>query len=89
MLLKIRGIISFYMIGFVVAGLFHAKWGWENQSLWPKAYLIILMILLIALPWTILNISNLICPIKRSRNLAELIVHVIFFSLIIAQSTLT
>jgi hypothetical protein len=55
--------------------------GETNFSLVPRSILVIVVMLLIALPWTILNFTNLGCPVKRPQNLGELVIHGLIFIL--------
>jgi hypothetical protein len=76
----LKNSILFYALGIAVTMAVHIMIGWENKSLFPKSAIVIIFVVLVAIPWALLNISNLICPIKRFRNVGELMAHLIFFA---------
>lgn len=80
----INRVIVYYLSGFFAALITHMVIGWEHKVLMPRSYAVLVLLGLAGLPWAFLNISNLFCPYKRSKNLAELIAHGFFLLLISA-----
>jgi glucose dehydrogenase len=74
----LKNSILFYALSIGVTIAVHIIIGWENKSLFPKSAIVMIFGVLVAIPWAFLNISNLLCPIKRFRNAGELMAHVIF-----------
>jgi hypothetical protein len=74
--------ILFYTLSIAATIAVHIFIGWENRSLFPKSAIVMIFVVLVAIPWALLNISNLGCPIKRFRNAGELIAHVIFLAMV-------
>jgi hypothetical protein len=79
----LRNSTLFYVLSIAAAVVVHAMLGWENKSFIPKSAIVMIFVCLIALPWALLNVSNLIYPVKRFRNAGELIAHVIFLGVIV------
>lgn len=78
----LRNSTLFYMLSIAVAIAVHAVIGWENRSLIPKSAIVLIFVVLVALPWVLLNVSNLACPVRRFRNAGELLAHTIFLTTI-------
>ncbi len=79
-----KGLISvsiYYLTGSFITVLIHLMLGWEMKVLMPPSFMVIILLSLIALPWAFLNISNLLCPVKRPQNLGELLMHSVFLLL--------
>ncbi|MEX1239558.1 MAG: hypothetical protein WEB30_07570 [Cyclobacteriaceae bacterium] len=72
----------YYLTGFFIALIIHVIIGWEYKVLMPRSFAVIILLALAGLPWAFLNISNLLCPLKRPQNLAELVSHIFFLLLI-------
>ena len=78
----LKNSILFYALSITITIAVHVVIGWQNKVFLPKSAIVIIFVALVAIPWALLNISNLICPIKRFRNAGELIAHIIFLGII-------
>ena len=78
----LKNSILFYAFSVGIMAAVHVVIGWENKALLPKSAIVMIFVALVAIPWALLNISNLICPVRRFRNAGELIVHAIFLGVL-------
>lgn len=80
----IRGILLYYVSGFIITFLVHLLVGWEIKALMPRSIVVMLLFILGALPWFFLNLINLLVPCKRVRSIQELLAHSVFLSVMLA-----
>ena len=78
----LQRVLTYYLIGFIAALIIHLLTGSDNRVLMPKSYLVIILSGTAALPWTFLNICNLVYAKKRLQNFVELCTHAAFIFII-------
>jgi asparagine N-glycosylation enzyme membrane subunit Stt3 len=75
--------ILYYLVGLLVSFVAHQVFGWSYFYIPPKSFLIILIVLIVGLPWAIINLTSLLNHAERPRAFGELLVHSIVFSIFI------
>ena len=74
----LQRVMLYYLAGIIVTITFHVIIGWEYKFLLPMSMVIFVLVLIIALPWMILNLINLHVR-RHPRNFGELVAHGIIF----------
>jgi hypothetical protein len=80
----LKRVFVYYLLGVIATLIFHIVTGWESKVMMPKSTMLLILVIMIGLPWAILNVMGLGCPVKRSQNSGELTVHSVVFIIAIA-----
>lgn len=76
----IRAVLLYYISGFFITLVVHLLLGWESKALMPRSIVVIVVFIVAALSWFFINLTNLLVPCKREKNLRELFVHSVFLT---------
>lgn len=77
----LKRVLVYYFLGIIVMVVVHQITGWQNKTVMPRSMLIPVFLLMIGLPWSLLNVLGLACPAKKYQNSAELLIHgLVFFT---------
>lgn len=79
-------VCRYYVLLFAASMLAHAVLGHTRDVLMPRAFVLMFIGVLAALPWVAVNACNIISQGRRSSDVSELLTHCLFLFVIFAAA---